>query len=122
MLTQKPLLARDLDFSLFLGLVLIHSMPSVELFLPRQKVLDSHWRKGCELRSLIDCLLLDNDGLLLKHRSTFDEVLVDPVPGFLYDIEDDGLMGVVEQDLFYFFVDVADVVTSNAGNRFQFVA
>lgn len=96
-------------------------MPGVKLPLPGQEVLDSDWGEGCELGPFEygffpdDLLFLDFDGPALN------QVLMDPVPGFLDDVEDDWLFVAVEDDVLDLLGDVVDVVPGDAGDGFDFV-
>lgn len=46
---------------------------------------------------------------------------MDPVSGFLDDVEDDWFFMAVEDDVFYLLGDVIDIVPGDAGDGFDFV-
>lgn len=96
-------------------------MLQVELLLPGQEVFGGDWREGRELRSLEDFYWFGDDCLFLLEGLAVYEVLVYPVPGFLYNIKDDGFVLTVDDDVIYFLGDVVDVVAGDAGDRLDFV-
>lgn len=96
-------------------------MLQVELLLPRQEVFRGDGREGCELGPFEHFYGFGDDGLLLLGGLAVDEVLVYPVPGFLYNIEDDGFVVTVDDDVIDFLGDVVDVVAGDAGDGLDFV-
>lgn len=121
MLAQKPLLSRDLHLCALLRLHFVHLVLEVELLLPRHEVFRGDGREGCELGPLEHFYGFGDDGLFLLGGLAVDEVLVYPVPGFLYNIKDDGFVVTVDDDIIDFLGDVVDVVAGDAGDWLDFV-
>lgn len=96
-------------------------MLQIELLLPGQEVLGRDGREGCELRPLEDFYDFGDDCLFLLKGLAVNEVFMYPVPGFLYNIEDDGFVLTVDDDIIDFFGDVVDVIAGDAGDRLDFV-
>jgi hypothetical protein len=120
-LAQKPLLARYLHLQILLHLLLVALVLEVELLLPGQEVLRSDRGESCELGPLEYLYLFGNDFFLLFGGLTLDQVLVNPVPGLLDDVEYDWFLLTVEDDLIDFLGDGVDVVASDAGNGLNLV-
>lgn len=120
-LAQEPLLSRYLHLRALLHLHLLHLVLEVELLLPGQEVLGRDGREGCELGPLEDFYGFCDDGLFFLGGLAVDEVLVYPVPGFLDNIEDDGFVVTVDDDIIDFLGDVVDVVAGDAGDGLDLV-
>lgn len=105
-LTQEPLLTRDLDLQLLLLFLLITAVLEIEFLLPSKEVFDSNWREGGKLRPFKNLHFLHDDLLLLLKGLALNQVLMDPVARLLDDIEDDWFLMAVVDDVINFLGDV----------------
>jgi hypothetical protein len=120
-LAQEPLLSRNFHLQLLLHLLLIAAVPQIEVFFPGQEVFGGDGGKCCEFGSLENFNFFCDDFFLLFVSLSFDEVLVDPVPGLFHYVKNDGFLLTVDDDIIDLFGDRVDIVAGDAGNRLQFV-
>jgi hypothetical protein len=121
-LAEEPLLAADLDLVVLADPFLFRAMASIELLLPGEEGLDGDGSEGRELGPFEDLLLLGEVGLLDLEGFALDEVLVDPIAGFLDDVEDDGLLLTVADNVLDLLGDGVDVVAGDADDGLELVA
>lgn len=121
MLAQKPLLSRYFHLQLLLQLLLIAAVPEVELLFPSHEVFRGDGGECCKFGPLENFNFFCNNFLLLFVGLSLDEVLVDPVPGLFDDVENNGFLLTVDDDIINFFCDCVDIIAGDTGDGLQLV-
>jgi len=96
-------------------------MLCVKLFFPRVEILHCDRSESCKFRSFEYFFDFGYLCFLSLVGSAFDQVLMNPVSGFLNDIKNDRFLLAILDDLINYFDDMIDVVSGKSCNRLDFI-
>jgi hypothetical protein len=122
-LAVEPLLPCNLHLQLLLllHLLLVDLVPEIEILLPGVEVFRGDGGEGGELGPLEKLYLLCSNLFLLLLPLALDEIVVDPVPGLLDNVEHYGFLVTVDNDFVDFLGDGVDVVAGDASDGLYLV-
>ncbi len=121
MFAQKPLFSWYLYLSFFLIFLLLSSMLCVKLFFPSVEILHRDRSEGCKFRSFKNFFYFSYLCFFSLVGSAFDQVLMNPVSCFLYDIENDRFLLAILNNLINDFDDMIDVISGKPCNWLDFI-